>query len=345
MHVTVPKPLILRTVAAALTALVLTIDILTPLGYIDWLFYIVPLLVAYLSESPAITYTFLLLTAVGLAVGFLSSPAAPVYEDMRVVSAANRIAGFAVLLVFTIIINRLIQARARYKQLSNKLEQTNRELESFTYSVSHDLRGPLNNIGLMKELLAGRYANALDDTGRKGLEQIGKNVTRMADIMSALLELSRVGRYELGMEEVALDGIAAGIVDELSKEEPSRRVEVHIDEGMIAYADRRLVTLVLENLIRNAWKYTADVARARIEIGARTEAGATVYFVKDNGAGFAMEDAERIFAPFQRAHSEQRYPGAGIGLSIVRRALERHGGEIWAESEVGRGACFYFRLA
>lgn len=344
MRLRKPRQLTLILLAAGLTVVVFVADLLTPLGYVHWLFYIVPLLVIYLTESTVATYLFLLAAALALAAGYLCSPIGRPYENIRVVSSVNRIAGFAALLIFTVVVNSLIQTRRRYARLAGELERANRELESFTYSVSHDLRNPLNNIGMMKDVLLTYYAGTLNEKGKRSLEQIGLNVDRMTDIISSLLELSRVSRHELRIEPIDLGVIAREIIDELRKSDPARRVDVRIQRKMIANVDPRLIRLVLENLIRNAWKFTQHSDQPVIEVGMRTAKDHPVYFVKDNGAGFDMQDARRIFSPFQRAHAQKEYPGSGIGLSIVERVIERHGGEIWAEAEVGKGACFCFRI-
>ncbi|MBD3345217.1 MAG: PAS domain S-box protein [Chitinivibrionales bacterium] len=230
------------------------------------------------------------------------------------------------------------------KRRTSELVATNEELESFSYSVSHDLRNPLNNIQIMTEMLEECSDEALDDDGKKALEHIEKNVDRMTNIIADLLELSRISRHELQIQYTDLSAMAGDFIDELKRTNPEREIDIVIHDSMSTRADRRLMQLALENLIRNAWKYTAKCEHPRIEIGVKQDSDSPVFFVKDNGAGFDMSNAKRIFTPFQRAHSEKEYKGTGIGLSIVKRIIHKHGGEIWAESEIGKGSCFYFTV-
>ncbi|MBD3241402.1 MAG: PAS domain S-box protein, partial [Chitinivibrionales bacterium] len=227
---------------------------------------------------------------------------------------------------------------------ADELAAANTELESFSYSVSHDLRNPLNNIGMLVRVLAKRTSGYLDAEGQRSIDYLDANVARMSNIISDLLLLSRLSRQELEVEQTDLGALAREFVDELRRTNPDRRIEVLIQENLTAGADSKLMKIAVENLIRNAWKYTSKCEQARIEIGAEERGGRTVYYVQDNGVGFDMQDAERIFSPFQRAHSEKEYKGSGIGLSIVKRIVQKHGGEIWAESEQGDGARFSFTL-
>ncbi len=219
------------------------------------------------------------------------------------------------------------------------------ELESFSYRVSHDLRNPLNSVAVMRSLLESRYAGSLDDRGKRCIAEIGKGVAKMGTIITNLLKLSKISHHQLNLDEIRLDAIAGEILDELRNENPGRRAEVRVKEGMKAYADESLVRIALENLIGNAWKYSSRNERSLIEVGTGNGPGGTFYYVKDNGAGFDMADSRRIFEPFERAHPEKEYGGSGIGLSIVKKIVERHGGEIRVESEKGKGACFYFTLS
>ncbi|MBD3242948.1 MAG: PAS domain S-box protein, partial [Chitinivibrionales bacterium] len=241
-----------------------------------------------------------------------------------------------------------ITARKRVEQQLKRsrdaLAEANRELESFSYSVSHDLRNPLNNIGMMADVLDRKYHEALDDRGQRCVAEISSNSARMAGIITDLLTLSGISRHELELTQVDLSTMAGDIVRELRKDDPERAVEVIIHEHMWLTADPRLIRLAMENLVRNAWKYTSRAESPRIEIGARANRDHRIFFVKDNGAGFDMKDAERIFEPFTRVHSDREYRGTGVGLSIVQRVIRRHGGRVWAESAVGKGATFYFTL-
>ncbi|MBD3345216.1 MAG: PAS domain S-box protein [Chitinivibrionales bacterium] len=230
------------------------------------------------------------------------------------------------------------------RRQAGDLSVVNGELESFSYSVSHDLRNVVNNIAALIDVFEVDNLDRINETGKACLLHIKQNVSRMSDTISDLLQLSRVSKQELEITQTNLSRIAERFIDELKESNSGRRVGVNIHDNMTAMADRGLMRLVMENLIRNAWKYTSKSKQPEIEIGYRKEGQERYFFVKDNGAGFDMKDAERIFAPFQRAHSKKEYPGTGIGLSIVRRVIKKHSGEIWVESETGKGSCFYFTL-
>jgi two-component system, NtrC family, sensor kinase len=232
----------------------------------------------------------------------------------------------------------LAEARA---ELVDELERKNRELEAFSYSVSHDLRGPLRSINGFSRIVLTDYADRLDEKGRDCLERVSAAATRMGELIDDLLELSRVGRADLRRTCVDLSSIAERVLADLRKHSP-RDVEVTVQEGLLVDADSRLMQIALENLLGNSWKFTANVPTSRIEFG-RTQDGAA-YYVRDNGAGFDMTSAEKLFRPFQRLHSEVDFPGTGIGLATVHRILDRHGGRVWAESAIGEGATFYFTL-
>jgi signal transduction histidine kinase len=225
-----------------------------------------------------------------------------------------------------------------------ELERTNQELDAFSYSVSHDLRAPLRAIDGFSQALAESCAAALDTTGHHYLERIRAGVRRMQALIDALLELARVTRAALQVESVDLSALAASVVADLRAAHPERTVELAIADGLSARADRRLLGVVLANLIGNAWKYTSRSAGARIEVGA-LDAAEPTYFVRDNGVGFDMRQLGPVFVPFQRFHAQQEFEGSGVGLATVQRAVARHRGRLWAEAAVGRGATFYFTLA
>jgi PAS domain S-box-containing protein len=233
---------------------------------------------------------------------------------------------------------------ARVAERTAELTAANQELESFAYSVSHDRRAPLRYIEGLAAALQQDYAKRLDATGRDYLERVRAAALRMGYLIEDLLRLSQVTRMELHKSEVDLSALAGEIAEELQREHPGRKVTFRISPGLRARGDRGLLRSALANLIQNAWKFTGTSRTATIEFGARRQDGASVYFVRDDGAGFDMAQAGRLFGAFQRLHAERDFPGTGIGLATVRRVMRRHGGDAWAESEVGKGATFFFTL-
>lgn len=245
-----------------------------------------------------------------------------------------------------------LEAEERIKALNSELqkratdlEYANKELEAFSYSVSHDLRSPLSTIGGFITLLKEDYESAFDAQGREYLKIIQSGIKKMNGIIGDMLQLSRISRKELNRSRIDMSKMVSEFLEDLRRSEPQRRAEFIVQENITAYADSRLVYLALENLLRNAWKFTSKKDKAIIEFGVFEHENETVYFVKDNGAGFDMEKSEKLFAPFQRLHSEKEYSGTGIGLPIVMRVIRRHGGRIWAHAEVDKGAVFYFTLS
>jgi PAS domain S-box-containing protein len=231
----------------------------------------------------------------------------------------------------------------RVAERTAALEAINKELESFSYSVSHDLRAPLRSIRGFSEVLLDRYGGKLDERGREFLRRACESTNQMDLLIDDLLKLSRIGRAELHHQPVDLSALANSIVDELRAEEPKRAARFSIAAGLHACGDERLLRIALENLLRNAWKFTANQPKTRIEFG-ETPGPQPAFFVRDNGAGFDMAYASRLFGVFQRLHSASEFPGSGIGLATVQRILNRHGGRAWAESSVNQGATFYFSL-
>jgi len=233
-------------------------------------------------------------------------------------------------------LNRTLETRVAVR--TRELAQANEELESFAYSVSHDLRTPLRSIDGFSRLLSERYAGALDEAGRGYLERVRNASLRMDELIEAILKVSRVGRSELKPRMTDLSRIADEVVSELREQDPGRDVEVAIDRALVAWVDPALVRTLLQNLLGNAWKFTAGTAAPRI----RMHRDGHAFVVEDNGAGFDPSYANKLFRPFQRLHAQQEFPGHGIGLATVRRILERHGGSIRAEGEPGGGARFVF---
>jgi len=225
-----------------------------------------------------------------------------------------------------------------------QLKAANQELESFSYSVSHDLHTPLMILeGFIREL-KDRYADRLDDTGRYFLERIRNAGQRMGQLIDAILRLSSLPRSEVHRETIDLSRMVTLIAAELHQREPERRIEIIVEPDIFAVGDRRLIKIALENLMGNAWKYTGRQAHPVIEFGLEVKDGNRIYFIRDNGIGFSMEAAERLFVPFQRLHDMEEFPGHGIGLATVKRIIDRHGGTIWARGERGKGATFCFTL-
>ncbi|HEY2391266.1 MAG TPA: ATP-binding protein [Candidatus Angelobacter sp.] len=231
----------------------------------------------------------------------------------------------------------------RVQQRTQQLVAANHELEAFSYSVSHDLRGPLQTMNGFVHMLATDYESKLDNRARDYLRQLRLSSRRMSELIEDLLNLSRVSTTGMQAERVDLSELAKAVASNLQSREPARQVEFMIANCPAVEGDTRLLQIVMENLLNNAWKYTSAHAQARIEFGCEKRAIGTVYFVRDDGAGFDARQADRLFKPFQRLHSEAEFPGTGIGLATVQRIVQRHGGRIWGES-AGHGATFYFAL-
>ncbi len=240
---------------------------------------------------------------------------------------------------------KIKQLNADLEARAIQLEATNKELEAFSYSVSHDLRAPLRTIDGFSLAVLEDYGDQLDDQGRNYLMRIRTAAQRMAQLIDDLLNLSRVTRAPLNPEPTSLSTIAQHIIREMQQTEPNRIVEFSITPNIIANCDPRLMKVVLENLLNNAWKFTSKQNLARIEFGAVEDpADGWVYFVRDNGAGFDMAYVNKLFGAFQRLHTSSEFPGIGIGLAIVQRIINRHGGRVWAEGELNKGAVFCFTL-
>jgi signal transduction histidine kinase len=264
-------------------------------------------------------------------------------------SNAERLRAEAAVKASLNILEDLSDAQAQIKTLNEErtaeLVVANKNLEAFTFSVAHDLRSPLRALSGYAEALIEDYGDRLDETGRMYAERILAATERMGALIDDLLNLSQVSRAELVLGPVDLSAEVADIADELQAREPKRRVRFTLQDGIWVNADRILIRTVLQNLIENAWKYTAKSDGATIEFGTAAGEDAMVCcFVRDNGAGFDPAFGSKLFQPFQRLHSVTEFPGTGIGLVSVRRIVERHGGRVWAEGAVGRGATFYFTL-
>lgn len=243
---------------------------------------------------------------------------------------------------------RLLNAEleGRVRDRTAELEATARELDAFAYSVSHDLRAPLRTVTGFSEALLEEHGTQLDENGRDYLERVVAAARHMGRLIDDLLNLSRAGRAELSRRPVDLSAVAYRVVGELAEADPEAAggVRITVDDGLIAVGDPALLEIVLRNLLSNAWKFSARRPRPAIHVGCTEQEGTPVLFVRDNGAGFDMRRADRLFEPFQRLHTGAEFAGNGVGLALVARIIARHGGHVWAESEVGKGAAFFFTL-
>jgi signal transduction histidine kinase len=274
--------------------------------------------------------------------------------DLRATRHANDEIGFLVG-GFNDMLNEVSKSRFELHALNEELEQrvrertaqletANKELESFSYSVSHDLRAPLRAIDGFSHALAEDYADKLDSEGKDFLQRVRRGCQRMGELIDDMLSLARVVRHEMRYESVDLGNVAGTIIEQLAQADRERKVEVSISDGLRVNGDPGLLRIALENLLNNAWKFTRTTKQARIELGTLTKDDERVFYVRDNGAGFDMTYADKLFRAFQRLHDASAFPGSGIGLATVLRVIHRHGGRIWAEGTVGNGATFYFTL-
>jgi signal transduction histidine kinase len=238
---------------------------------------------------------------------------------------------------------RLQVANDRFQAVNEEMAALNKELETFTYAVSHDLRSPLRSIGIFSENLQNRCIEVLDEKSRDYLFRVRRAAGRMSELIDDLLALSRAARAPVKRETVDMSRLALEVLSELEAEGPDRRVEFIVSDGITANGDPGLIRTALENLLGNALKYASKRPDARIEFGSMVgEESQSIYFVRDNGAGFDMKDAEKLFIPFQRLHAASDFPGTGVGLATVQRIIRKHGGRIWADAVVNGGATFYF---
>jgi len=236
------------------------------------------------------------------------------------------------------------RAEESLKRYTAELETANKELEAFSYSVSHDLRAPLRIMDGFSQIVLEDYGDKLDATGKDYLDRVRKASQNMSVLIDDLLKLSRVARTDMYRDRVDLSEIAHSILDELKAHDPGRNTEFVIQDNMMVSGDKALLTIALRNLLENAWKFTSKCFITRIEMGISFNNKEMVYFIRDNGVGFDMKYADRLFKPFQRLHTNREYEGTGIGLAIVQRIIRRHQGQIWVESSEGQGATFYFTL-
>jgi len=237
-----------------------------------------------------------------------------------------------------------LELEQRVAERTTELQLANQELESFAYSVSHDLRTPLRGIDGYSRLLLEDYCTELDEQGKTYLGNVRRATSHMSELIDDLLKLSRITRAEMHRQVVDLSVLAEQVTADFRRSEPEREVEISIQPDLYVYGDANLLQLALENLVNNAWKFTRRSPQPRIEIGATHQKGRPIYFVRDNGVGFDMKFKDKLFMAFQRLHSPDDFEGTGIGLATVQRVIQRHSGHIWAEGEVDRGATFFFTL-
>jgi signal transduction histidine kinase len=285
------------------------------------------------SSNPAIVASIIALVSAGIVVMVVSKLADAIGSAVDKSNAEL----FAVK-------QSLLALNAQLRTSSTELSAVNKELEAFSYSVSHDLRAPLTQIDGYAAILSSDHASKLDENGNLYIARLRASAKRMNGLIDDLLQLSRVVKSEMQVQEIDLSKIARSIIERLKTEDPTRNVTFTVAASAPAKGDTKLMEIALENLLNNSWKFTSKKAGARIEFGRMSTGGTTVYFVKDDGAGFEMKHTDRLFIAFQRLHSTSEFPGSGIGLATVRRIVTRHGGEVWAEGEVDKGATFYFTL-
>jgi PAS domain S-box-containing protein len=230
------------------------------------------------------------------------------------------------------------------QQQSTQLQAVNKELEAFSYSVSHDLRAPLRGIDGFSQVLLEQYADKIDEQGQHYLHRVRQGSQQMGKLIDDMLQLSRLTRGDMAFESINLTTLVKNIVKELQRQEPDRQVEFVIEDRVMVQGDKNLLQAAMQNLLENAWKYTSKHPKARIEFGVMEQQGNPTYFVKDDGAGFDMKYADKLFGAFQRLHGVTEFPGTGVGLATVARIIHRHGGDIWVDAEIEKGACFYFTL-
>jgi signal transduction histidine kinase len=337
--------------------IIIAVVVTTLIGYVDYLtgfelrvdvFYLMPIsFVAWYISKKAGIYISLMSISLIFFSDLLSNPDHHVHG----VDVWNLSMILIFFIIVTLSLSHLKISSDEQRQLLSELQKafddiktTNESLEAFSYSVSHDLRGPLWRIEGFTEIIADKYSDRLDEKGIDYIRRILSSTQRMKDLIDALLKLSLYSRGNLNRSSVDLTALVRRAMEESAKSSPGRTVEMVIAEGVIADGDPALLQVIIFNLIENAWKFTKHRPIAKIEFGLTKIDGKDTYFIRDNGAGFSMANAKRLFNPFERLHSESEFSGFGIGLATVQRIIHCHGGRIWAESGVDKGATFYFTL-
>jgi signal transduction histidine kinase len=321
--------------------LILWLDSLTPIGFAIWLLYFLALLgAAYLFAKRGLLLFCVLCACCVVIGGFISKPSAvpPLF------SIENRLSSVIILLTLGYVLHRSRQYTMALHQRAVELDQANRDLESFNYSVSHDLKNPLAVIRGFSRLLYDTTSAKLDKEECEWLARIVAESERMSEIMADLLRLASLGTQKLRRETVDLSQLARDSLAAVRGRSPHPAGDFIVQSQMVARADAGLLRLLFDNLIGNALKFSANVAHPRVEIGSYQQQEGTVFFVRDNGVGFDPSTAQRLFEPFVRLHTQREFVGTGIGLSIVRKIVERHDGRIWVQAQPGQGATFYFTL-
>ena len=266
------------------------------------------------------------------------------FQDVRIAPFRNKKGGVLGMVIVLRDITDRIQAEKDAARYAVELEAANKELEAFSYSVSHDLRAPLRAIKGFSELLADKYKDKLEKEGQENLQRVLDASRQMGSLIEDLLRLSRVSSSEMSRQKVNISELADKITRNLLGSQPDRTVNFNIDPDMFADCDPGLIRVVLENLLGNSWKFTGKQQHSKIAFGCEESVDQKTFFVRDNGVGFDMAYAEKMFAPFQRLHSSSEFEGTGIGLATVQRIIRKHGGRVWVEAKVGEGATFYFTL-
>lgn len=234
--------------------------------------------------------------------------------------------------------------RQKTEEAKLLLEAANKELEAFSYSVSHDLQAPLRAINGFSQIIVEDYGSSLDSEGQRYLKLIQENSRFMGQLIQDLLSFSRLGRREISMDEINMEQLAKEVFENLLEQNPGRKVQFNLDHLPIAWGDPSMIRQVFTNLLSNALKFTRNCEIAKIDVGYRKEGKEVIYFIKDNGAGFDMRYVDKLFGVFQRLHTTEEFEGTGIGLALVKRIITRHGGRVWGEGAINQGACFYFTL-
>lgn len=336
------------SVSVFLTIIIFIVDILVSYEYLEWLLYVIPILILYRIDNSTYILIELGLIAVFLFAGVIIEPD---IDIPLIRNITHRVEGFITFVIFSFLVFRLNKTLNELKTANNHLEKRSRELadsvrelESFSYSVSHDLRSPLGTISGFIDLLKEDYSGCLDQSGLDYLNVIKVTSSKMIRLINDLLRLSRVSKQTIELKKISLSSLTESIINDLQKLNKREKMKIIINPDMVINADPNLFGIAISNLINNAWKYTAKKNEPFIEIGKFRKNSQIIFFIKDNGAGFDLSKSTDLFEPFRRYHSDQEFPGTGIGLSIVRRIIERHGGRIWAEAEPGKGATFFFTL-